>query len=146
IRIVCSDPYATDTSDDEGVSGKKMKRIIKEVCISSADVILLPESEEHSSVHGSSNAERPPRKKDSSAAAAKLNGRAAASGKFRGVRQRKWGKWAAEIRDPVKHKRVWLGTYSTAEEASRAYEAKRLEFEALAGSNGTPAAVTNETA
>ncbi|XP_076928559.1 dehydration-responsive element-binding protein 2D-like [Bidens hawaiensis] len=45
-----------------------------------------------------------------------------ASCTFKGVRQRKWGKWVAELRVPKTGERHWLGTFNTAHEAAKTYD------------------------
>ena len=51
--------------------------------------------------------------------------------KYKGFMQRRWGKWATEIRYCSKGVRLWLGNYNVKEEFDQYYDKKTMKINGL---------------
>ncbi|OEL14229.1 hypothetical protein BAE44_0024751 [Dichanthelium oligosanthes] len=112
-RIFCSDPDATDSFDDEDDQNTKVKKMVREV--------LVPLKNSKTSKFLKTHV--PCGTKDM-----EVSGKKGKSSRFRGVHKRPWGRWASEIRDPMRKTRKWISSYDSEEAAATTNQAYANQF------------------
>ncbi|KAL5078710.1 hypothetical protein RYX36_007131 [Vicia faba] len=120
LKVKYDDPDATDSSSDERdiiiVDPTKRKRVVLEIAFPIVPCDRIVDNELN---------------KNNKSVGTPIHAVKQPSCKYKGVRMRQGGRWAAEIRNPINGSRSWLGTFDSAEEASKAYQVKRHEFEII---------------